>query len=218
MAGAEISEANDVTVVADAPSDDEYETVPKKAKRSKQDEIPAESTPEEHPADLVQQPLDLSANDDTTPDHAAPDPTTVSDADWARSRTSRLLGLLDDDEEDLAMAKPDHDSDEADDDDVPAREPPAKPQDQAPIHETSIPTPPADETEAQDSTGDTEIDAVRASMRLFVRNLPYNVQKEDLQAEFAPYGNLEEVSYYLSLSTTFCYRMNPDRDNLCYGI
>jgi RNA recognition motif-containing protein len=35
---------------------------------------------------------------------------------------------------------------------------------------------------------------VRASMRLFVRNLPYDVQQEDLQSEFASYGNVEEVS------------------------
>jgi multiple RNA-binding domain-containing protein 1 len=32
-------------------------------------------------------------------------------------------------------------------------------------------------------------------MRLFVRNLPYDVKQEDLESEFASYGNVEEVSF-----------------------
>ena len=36
-------------------------------------------------------------------------------------------------------------------------------------------------------------------MRLFVRNLPYDVQQEALQSEFASYGNVEEVSMTILL-------------------
>jgi multiple RNA-binding domain-containing protein 1 len=48
--------------------------------------------------------------------------------------------------------------------------------------------------ESAQPEADAEPTGVRASMRLFVRNLPYDVQQEDLQSEFASYGNVEEVS------------------------
>ncbi|EGP87879.1 uncharacterized protein MYCGRDRAFT_85600 [Zymoseptoria tritici IPO323] len=132
----EMSEAKDVTVVADAPSDNEYETVPKKAKKSKQEHAVTETS------------------------DGAP-------------------------QEEVAR--------------VPVRT--SKPDDQVTNPEISIPTPPMDDNEAQEASGDVEIEAVRSSMRLFVRNLPFNVQKEDLQAEFASYGNLEEVHVPLDPKT-----------------
>ncbi|SMQ49722.1 unnamed protein product [Zymoseptoria tritici ST99CH_1A5] len=196
----EMSEAKDVTVVADAPSDNEYETVPKKAKKSKQEHAVAE-TSDGAPQEEVARSPEVSVDIEMNTDQAEPASTAVSDADWARSRTSRLLGLLDDDEEETAAAKPSADSDEADDDDatVPVRT--SKPDDQVTNPEISIPTPPMDDNEAQEASGDVEIEAVRSSMRLFVRNLPFNVQKEDLQAEFASYGNLEEVHVPLDPKT-----------------
>ena len=60
--------------------------------------------------------------------------------------------------------------------------------------ESSIPTPPSDvQDDVHDPENDTEIGAVRLSMRLFVRNLPYDVQEKDLEAEFESFGYLEEV-------------------------
>jgi multiple RNA-binding domain-containing protein 1 len=191
VTGSTVPEASEVAIV-DAPSDGEYETVPKKAKRAKQDTAVADRSPAEPDANVVlasEIPADVHVNAEPAESGAA----AVSDADWARSRTSRLLGLLDDDEEEIAATKPNHDSDEADDDDTTAPEQPANLEGHK-EHEVSIPTPPADDQEALDQTADAEVEAVRSSMRLFVRNLPYNVQKEDLEAEFAPYGNLEEVS------------------------
>ena len=54
-----------------------------------------------------------------------------------------------------------------------------------------------DNVPAQDGAviSDADIEAVRSSMRLFVRNLPYDVRREDLEAEFAPFENLEEVRF-----------------------
>ena len=44
-----------------------------------------------------------------------------------------------------------------------------------------------------------DVKGVRSSMRLFVRNLPYGVNAEDLEPEFEPYGNLEMVSWHVLL-------------------
>ena len=68
-----------------------------------------------------------------------------------------------------------------------------------------VPAPPAIDLTQTDA--EAEPTGVRASMRLFVRNLPYGVQEDDLQSEFAPYGNLEEVRI-LSPSTPFLFKMS----------
>lgn len=174
-----------------AASDDEYEVVPRKAKRTKVDpsateQQPAEATAEEaviSPTDNAEQPA---------PEDVAPQ-GPVSDADWARSRTSRLLGLLDDDEEEEENNRPKARAasvSSSDMEDVtPAKSGPAKV-----TTTTNAPAPTAAADESAQPETDAEPTGVRASMRLFVRNLPYDVQQEALQSEFASYGNVEEVS------------------------
>jgi multiple RNA-binding domain-containing protein 1 len=95
-------------------------------------------------------------------------------------------------------------------------------QSEAPDSSTHIVPPPAvdtqDEAESKPPV-DTEIETARTTMRLFVRNLPYDVTSGALEAEFAPYGNLEEVCVRLSFFNSFAVnRMITDRDNLCFGI
>lgn len=192
-----VQDVVDHVVTADAQSDDEYEQVPKKTKRSKRDDEPSaveEQAAASHSV-LEEQPASEQVTDPSTQQ----DPNMpVSDADWARSRTSRLLGLLDDDEdEDTAAGAQKPASDVSSDDEMEVERPtrPVQVIEKAPEAAASIPTPPADEGSHSDQPADPEIDAVRTSMRLFVRNLPYNVQKEDLQAEFASFGSLEDVSH-----------------------
>lgn len=179
----------DPVVSAEAPGDDEYEKVPKKAKKAKP---VVEEVTQDQPAVVEEVGADVT-DPATLQDSNGP----VSDADWARSRTSRLLGLLDDDEEEEATAgATKHDSDASDDEmevDTPAQ--PVRVAQEASEAATSIPTSPAEASSPTDPNADPEIEAVRSSMRLFVRNLPYDVQKEDLQAEFVSFGNLEDVSY-----------------------
>lgn len=188
--------AVDPIVTADAQSDDEYEQVPKKTKRSKHDaEVGAagEDKPDSQPVTAEQEMSDEAVDPPAQQDPNVP----VSDADWARSRTSRLLGLLDDDEEQEATAGATKQaSDESSDDEMEVDKPsrPNEITQTAPEAATSIPTPPAEASSPTDPNADHEIEAVRSSMRLFVRNLPYNVQKEDLQAEFTSFGSLEDVS------------------------
>lgn len=178
-------------------SDEEYEAVPKKSKRARV-EPDAQPRPSSRDASNNDPPEQVDAKKDDSAveegqedEDGSPKPTT-SDADWARSKTSRLLGLLDDDEEEeshLAEASVDSDLDEE-----VAEKGASRGQGSAP--ESSMPTPPsddkADEVESE-KVVNADIETVRSSMRLFVRNLPYDVKEEDLEAEFASYGNLEEV-------------------------
>ncbi|KXT00896.1 hypothetical protein AC578_5689, partial [Pseudocercospora eumusae] len=190
VADGQSNESQSVAVVeADAgASDDEYENVPKKAKRAKLEaEPPAATAPSDVKGDILTASdswqgftEEADAEEPKEPEMQAP----VSDMDWIRSKTSRTLGLLDDDEEEqdnVARAESKDDAMDAAADSEPILEDePA----------SAIPTP-------QDDTSkppvDKDIESVRTTMRLFVRNLPYDVQREDLEAEFEPFGNLEEV-------------------------
>ncbi|KAK4543943.1 hypothetical protein LTR36_004717 [Oleoguttula mirabilis] len=187
--------------VAEGQSDGEYGEVPSKAKRSKLDHAtkqPAAATVEAtHTADQPEQEVSTASDGGPEPaqDQSDAPNAAVSDADWARSRTSRLLGLLDDEEGNGGTAPRQHeDRMTADPDDEPEvlakrSTRPEKNQEAA----SSIPTPPSDEQEAPAEEADHEESAVRSSMRLFLRNLPYDVQREDLEAEFGAFGSIEEV-------------------------
>lgn len=193
------------TQVEEGQSDEEYEDVPKKTKRPKQPSESLNGVPQQ--TQEVQE--SLSENDANEPKPVNPETPLenqppASDSDWARSRTSRLLGLLDDNEEEEAAANRLEAavSKDSDDDSKPEKGI-SKVQDAKDV-EISIPTPPSD---VPDDThiplADANVDQVRASMRLFVRNLPYHVKAEDLETEFEAFGNLEGVriiSHFPTLS------------------
>lgn len=109
-----------------------------------------------------------------------------TDTDWLRSKTSRLFGL-DDDEEDLER-NPHLDAnmhrpvakDEAHQDPVPEQE-------SAVVAETN---PSGDEDQPRALS---DADQIRDSGRLFLRNLPFNANVDEIRATFSPYGELEEV-------------------------
>jgi multiple RNA-binding domain-containing protein 1 len=195
---APVDDENQITIEAGA-SDDEYEVVPRKAKRTKVDAPPAEQQPAETSVDEAETPT-ANAEEDAQQDAAPQGP--VSDADWARSRTSRLLGLLDDDEEEEENNRPKARAASVSSTDmedvVPTKSGPSKA-----TTTTDTPAPAAATEEPVQPEADAEPTGVRASMRLFVRNLPYDVKQEDLESEFASYGNVEEVS------TTFSFHSPP---------
>ncbi|KAF2207265.1 hypothetical protein CERZMDRAFT_71649 [Cercospora zeae-maydis SCOH1-5] len=80
--------------------------------------------------------------------------------------------------------------------------------------ESSMPTPPA---ENDDEQVDQDIQQVRSTMRLFVRNLPYDVKYEDLEAQFEPFGNLEQIHIPLDKTSGaakgFAYVQYTDPDS-----
>lgn len=128
----------------------------------------------------------------TEPIPTEQDAPPVSDADWLRGKTSRLLGLIDDDE----------DLDDARDDGPvhPAVSPPRARS--APSDKDSGEQEGPNKNQDRDSSnvndketsdGDANIQLLRNTGRLFVRNLPYNCTEKDLQSVFSPFGKIEEV-------------------------
>ena len=110
----------------------------------------------------------------------------VSDSDWLRSKTSRLLGLLDEEEQAEFDSRP-----------------PERPT--SPVKAPTAPKPepimngaPQNKGEAEEPEQapeqDANIDLIRNSARLFVRNLPYDTTEADLEPTFVSFGRIEEVS------------------------
>lgn len=188
-------------LVAQDQSDDEYEAVP--AKRQKRN-LPSKEVVDavQEAAPQVVSPPRVEVEPDATTNGAnvVQNDNAASDLDWARSRTSRLLGLLDDDEEEAATRPVPRDAPSSPAIEVKPREEPSK--ELIAKHgasaevETQMPTPPSDRDidDAAVASSDPRFELVRESMRLFVRNLSYDVKAEDLKSEFASFGNLEEVS------------------------
>jgi multiple RNA-binding domain-containing protein 1 len=196
-------------VIVEDPSDDEYETAPRQIKKPQMDEEPSKellgtsSASDEPPEEEYDKGEGQAAIEgDSNIVQSPADHTPVSDVDWARSRTSRLLGLLDDDEEEQPAAKPGSNDAPSDSDDVDLVEGTSKDMPNG-ATESSIPTPPSDHTADESKPhGNSEVEGIRSSMRLFVRNLPYTVSEQDLEAVFETYGHLEGVSSVIPLFTT----------------
>lgn len=161
--------------VPDAESDDEYETVPKKTK-VKSPEPPQQAD------EILVEPVISSATDQIPIN--APDAT---DDDWMRSRTNRLLDLVD--PKDIATISP--------------VERPADTTARETVYEAPTTTQPIAAVESLEGAGDPDveqsdptIDAIKSNGRLFVRNLPYTATEEDLRAHFQVYGSLDEVCIF----------------------
>lgn len=197
-------------------SDDEYEMVPKKARKEspKPEAAPVASLPAvaSAPIAATSQPTrhvveEVIAEDVPSADAAEtplPVATGDDDDDWLRSRTNRMLDLVDDPNEAIAGN--------------------ASITKVAPVVDTMMADAPATES-AEDNavaeavaenTGtlagitihgvagaagvpataghDTE-EQIKKSGRLFVRNLPYTATEDDLKVHFEKYGALEEVCH-----------------------
>ncbi|DAA78075.1 TPA_exp: Uncharacterized protein A8136_5778 [Trichophyton benhamiae CBS 112371] len=120
-------------------------------------------------------------SDDVDAVNVNENPVQQNDDDWLRSKTSRLLGLLDDEDEMAAetwKGKPLENA--TDQPPVPAKIPSTK----AAVEEgESVPEPPPD----------ANIESIRLTGRLFIRNLPYNASEDDLNATFSRFGKIEET-------------------------
>jgi multiple RNA-binding domain-containing protein 1 len=207
--------ADVAVVVADGDSDDEYEQVPKKAKRTESNALPPTTNQDTDMQEAIAQ----SNVEAPAEDHPQVSGGPVSDSDWARSRTSRLLGLLDDEEEEDQTTVKAGEAESDISEDIAEHVPVAIQPEVTP----TMPTPPVEEGPV-----DKDIEMVRSTMRLFLRNLTYDIDGESLQEEFEPFGNLEEVSliYFLSMharhptcnAQTYFSDDHPDRDSLCFGM
>ncbi|KAI1761782.1 RNA-binding domain-containing protein [Hypoxylon sp. FL1150] len=161
-------------------SDDEYEAVPTRPKKTRpvEDTKPVPRVTEER----VSQPAE-------DVDMGPPQPAATDD-DWLRSRTSRLLDLVDD-EDVIPIPEP------------PKNEPSTIPDEEAEPEVVDATIDEDQEMEDQDQeleqnevdseSKDDDVDIVRKTRRLFVRNLPYSATEDDLKSYFVQYGDVEEV-------------------------
>lgn len=148
---------------------------------------------------------DASGLDDAETDTVQPE-IPRSEHEWLRGKTSRLLDLMEQDEQidnqELApQAK--------------VLDLPDEPQDAGTtiIHtESPNAVRPSDTTTASSQPRATGVPVPNG--RLFVRNLPFSATEADLGSTFAKYGTILEVSIPFHTSLHFSV-MNPDRDNLC---
>ena len=151
----------------EAESDDEYEKVPKKTRQKS----PLKAAP-------IQIPTPPEPTPDDTPMRVeAPAPVDGTDDDWLRSRTNRLLDLVDPD--DMVAASPTH---------AEVEEKVQQETEEVPMYEDEV----MEDVQEEDRPDPVQ-EAIRSNGRLFVRNLPYTATEDDLREHFAAYGSLEEV-------------------------
>lgn len=140
---------------------------------------------------------------------AASEQGPVSDADWLRSRTNRVLELVEDDDMPSAPVSA-----------PTAKRPSPKPQAEEAMPE--VPTadaeadPPLNEqAEGDPVDDDAEENKIRETGRLYLRNLHYEVKEDEIRAQFSKHGSLEEVSESLRFffDYTPCNDERQDRDN-----
>lgn len=200
--------------IPEGESDGEYETVPKKSRKQSPPRIAAALAPA--PA-VIEQPIlsEVPVADPTAPN--------ASDDDWLRSRTNRLLDLMD--PEDIVggsipnptsqnikvVAETRVSADE------PADEP-VDPNDKPPEETLE-----GEKEQEEEEKPDPTIEAIKTNGRLFVRNLPYSASEDDLRKLFEPFGSLEEVCHSPSFLICFISFVSlpfhdeyPDRDSLCF--
>ncbi|KAI1267490.1 MRD1-like protein [Xylariaceae sp. FL1019] len=135
---------------------------------------PALSQPEEPLASVDEEGEDVEGSE-------AAATCAADDDDWLRSRTNRLLDLVDEDEPVAPIRET-----EVVQSSVP--ESGLDPEEVETVEERVSPTP----EDRPDPTQDN-LDAVRKSSRIFIRNMPYSATAEDLRSHFEQYGDIEEV-------------------------
>ena len=189
--------------VREDESDDEYQVISKRPK--------ADVSLQQSSKELVEddEPWEGFAEDDEPNEHAQEDvemveagpveagtatSAPVSDADWLRSHTNRVLELVKDDEDNTPSRTQDKSPQESKDDRAEVVE----------DVDMTVPEEPPDAEPEQESANQTaEEEKVRQSGRLYLRNLHWEITDDDLRDHFTQYGPLEEVrGSHVSFSAT----------------
>ncbi|CAO2658147.1 Nn.00g074070.m01.CDS01 [Neocucurbitaria sp. VM-36] len=178
--------------VPEDESDDEYQVIAKKAKTASE---PTELLAPEGPVpkdDPITEVEPAAANSDETMQDVQHEPVAeqgpVSDADWLRSRTNRVLELVEDDEDLSSTVHLD-------------KIPPPQPQanEHASLEATEEPVQPPQPQEPQEeqvedaAPSEEEENKIRETGRLYLRNLHFEVTEDELREQFSKHGALEEV-------------------------
>ena len=203
--------------MTEADGDEEYQHVPKKARKEKSGIVDSETNLLSPP----KTPMEASVEEKKKPDTESKpqsqvldqEPTATSDADWRRSRTSSLLGLLDDEEMD-EEATSDSATPKVINNDNPAQS--LEPQVQS--ETSSQPAKEAQQENRKSGPNRAEHAEMIGNGRLFIRNLAYTCSSDDLRHHFESHGyqDLEEVSLFgRQTFPPLLFDEFNDRDSLC---
>lgn len=183
-----------IVPVDEAGSDDEYEQIPaRQPKRQKENDhvaIPEKPIPDAQTVD----PPQLVAEDAPKTSQIADAMVDATDDDWMRSRTNRLLDLVDPDDTDafasVTAARPAPQA-------AVATQPPRTEDVEM---EDSQPEPAAAGQPAEERVDeDDPVQQIRRTSRLYVRNLPFKATEAELTCHFEKFGELAEVRASLAL-------------------
>jgi len=201
------------TAVPEEESDDEYEQIPARKEKQRRIEPPAKPLVSETLPSQLKEAKEVSdmqdkapagdepveSADATKPAVEQPKEVVAEDDDWLRSRTNRLLDLVDPDDlerppvQGPSTTETDHaqggDAMEITPDDPPAA-------DDVEMDESAA------EATGGEPAKDDSLEAIRRTSRLFVRNLPYSATEDDLRESFEQFGTIEEVHLPASKSGT----------------
>jgi multiple RNA-binding domain-containing protein 1 len=191
--------------VPEEESDDEYEQIPARKEKQRRVDSPEKPLvsgslpPQLKEAKVVsddkaQAPAveDPAGSKEATKPNMETQEAAPEDDDWLRSRTNRLLDLVDPDdlERTLVQGPSTTETDHAEGGDameITPADPPAA--NDEPMVETTV------EASGGEPAKDDTLESIRRTSRLFVRNLPYSATQEDLRAAFEQFGTLEEVCF-----------------------
>lgn len=181
-------------------SDDEYEELPAKGPQGETELITVDAVPSPGEGESNKR---QNLQDEIRPEpSAAKVPAETSDETWLRTRTNRLLDLVDPDDPALVVRSsgksdapalvvgPLTTSDAPEKSSAPEKK--GKPDhtesveaaDDVPTEEDRIP-----DSENKDAT----VDLISKTRRLFVRNLPYTARENDLLEHLGKFGPIQEV-------------------------
>ncbi|KAK4154743.1 hypothetical protein C8A00DRAFT_42549 [Chaetomidium leptoderma] len=165
-------------------SDDEYENIPARHPKGQAQVAPphVDATPAPVADGVTPTPAPRDEPAREEPQASA----NATDDDWLRSRTSRLLDLVDPDDPGFSARPPPQSVPAA----APASEPQAPPRAGAPADGGG----PSEGARTQAESSEDAADLVEKTSRLFLRNLSYNVTEDDIRDHFSNFGNLEEVN------------------------
>ncbi|KAJ5503574.1 Nucleotide-binding alpha-beta plait [Penicillium fimorum] len=209
-----------------AQEEEELQVLPSHPKKAKTEKLPTVTEPEQPEPMVVDKNEEEEAQETPEQDNSAEpkvETAPVSDADWLRSKTSRLLGLLDEEEQDefdqhkataptIAPTRAARAASPPSGDESPQRDEESR---TAAIEKSAPNTTDVDSiTEA--TPVDPNIDLIRNSARLFLRNLAYDTTESDLQPIFERFGKIEEIHVAFDTRSTtskgFAYVQYTDAD------
>ncbi|KAH6657872.1 multiple RNA-binding domain-containing protein [Truncatella angustata] len=193
--------------VVEAESDDEYEEVPSRKARLNSRATAPHTTTSVPPTDshapekresqsthhlghgeghVEPEPMDLD-DAGNAENQAAP----ATDDDWLRSRTNRLLDLVDADEVPIENTMPESAPGERKKS-IPVELPPREEEEEENAAADQASKEPASKQEVT-KPKESAVDTVHKTARIFVRNLPYTADEAELREFFGAFGEIEEI-------------------------